>query len=190
MQRLFSTLRERETTLNMTLLVNEMVAHADDLSVIVDEEAVSYFHPATWEATASFLAMGATTWRGGDFDAARASRPKVLEFARRVFDAGIPLLIGTDGNGGGPLMAAEMRLHVEAGIEPIDVLALATTGSAEIMGLENTGRMATGYEADVAFLGANPIEDIRAVRQVEAVLNDGEFRTRKQLIAEARALLD
>ncbi len=190
MQRLLKTLQERQTTLNLTLLVNEMVAHADDLSVIIDEASTSYFHPESWGAAARFLSMGAATWTPEDFSRARAARVKVLEFARRLFEAGIPLLIGTDGNGGGPLMAAEMHLHVEAGLDPYDVLDLATDSAARVMGLTSTGRLAPGFEADVAFLSTNPVVDVRAVRDVTAILVDGSFRRHEDLVAEARALLE
>ncbi|MEO1595587.1 MAG: amidohydrolase family protein [Pseudomonadota bacterium] len=190
MQQLFAALADRGTTLNLTLLVNHMVAYADDVSAVIDDAAVRDLHPDTWAASSQFLAMGAAYWNGDDFTMARDALERVAEFLRRLHQAGIPLLIGTDGNGGGALMALEMQLHVDAGLTPFDVLDLATTAAARTMGLESTGRLEPGYEADVVFVSADPTAHIGAVRAVRAVLVDGEYLTREQLVTEARSLLD
>lgn len=189
MQHLFATLAERRTTLNLTLIVNDLVTYADDLSVVIDDDDAGYLHPDNWASMSQFLQLGAANWTGEDFAMARAARPKVLEFARRLHEAGVPMLVGTDGNGGGPLMAVEMRQHVEAGIEPFAVLALATVQSAQTLGLEQVGRLAPGQQADVVFLAANPVTRIESVREVVAVLVDGTLHTHAALVARARALL-
>ncbi len=138
MQALFAALSGRQTTLNLTLLVNEMIAYADDLSTLVDESVVDTLHPDTWAATAQFMSMGAANWTPEDFELARAALSKVQEFALRLFEADIPLLIGTDGNGAGPLMAMEMQLHADAGIPRWDVLDLATRRAAVTMAHTHT----------------------------------------------------
>lgn len=189
MQQLFATLADRGTTLNLTLLVNHMVAHADDLSRIIDDAAVGDLHPDTWAASSQFLAMGAAYWSPDDFVMARDALERVAEFLRRLHDAGIPLLIGTDGNGGGAFMALEMQLHVDAGLSTFEVLDLATTAAAQTMGLPATGRIASGLEADIVFLSQDPTTDVSAVRAVTAVLVDGDYLTREQLVTEARNLL-
>lgn len=190
MQALFATLAERQTTLNLTLMVNEMLARADDLSTLADESVVSSIHPASWAATSQFLTMGAANWTPNEFAMARAALSKVQEFTLRIFEAGIPLLIGTDGNGAGPLMAMEMQLHANAGIPPWDVLDLATRRAAITMGLENTGQIEAGFDADVAFLAANPLESFDHLRDVRAVLCDGRYFERQALVEAAQELLD
>lgn len=73
--------------------------------------------------------------------------------SRRLHEAGVPLLVGTDGTGGGPLFLRELELHVEAGIPVGDVLALATTKAAERLGLAGrTGLLEADFEADIVFL--------------------------------------
>jgi imidazolonepropionase-like amidohydrolase len=190
MQALFATLAERQTTLNLTLMVNEMLAYADDLSELVDDSVVSTIHPASWAAMSQFLTMGAANWTPDEFEMARAALSKVQEFTLRIFEADIPLLIGTDGNGAGPLMAMEMQLHADAGIPSWDVLDLATRRAAITMGLENTGQIAAGFDADVAFLAANPLESFDHLRDVRAVLSDGRYFERQALVEAAQELLD
>ncbi|MEM7708529.1 MAG: amidohydrolase family protein [Pseudomonadota bacterium] len=189
MRQLFETLKTRQVTLNLTLLVNHMVAYSRDMDQVIDADAISYLHPKTWEASAGFLRMGGMTWTPEDFETARATLPKVGELARRLFEAGQPLLIGTDGNGGGPLMAIEMQLHVDAGIPLMDVLDLATRRSAETLGLPNIGEIAPGKEADVLFVDADPQEGLAALRQPYAVLNNGRWLLHADLVQQARELL-
>ena len=52
---------------------------------------------------------------------------------------------------------------------------MATSGNASLMGLTDTGRIAPGLEADVVFLRADPVADVRNVRTVEATLSNGEL---------------
>ena len=65
-------------------------------------------------------------------------------------------MIGTDSTGGSPFYARELGHHVAAGIRPMEVLRMATSGNAALMGLTDTGRIAPGLEADVVFLRADP----------------------------------
>lgn len=190
MQALFAVLAERGVTLNLTMLVNDMVAHADDLSAVIDAEAVATIHPANWAASEQFLGMGAAYWSDEDFAMARNALPRVREFARRVYEAGIPLLIGTDSNGGAALMSSEMALHLEAGLTPFEVLELATARSAAAMGLETTGRLDVGFEADIVFLGADPTADFGHLRDVRLVVVDGRAHDPANLKRRARRLLD
>jgi imidazolonepropionase-like amidohydrolase len=112
--------------------------------------------------------------------------PKVLAFARLLHEAAVPMMIGTDG-GGGIMMDREMQLHREAGIPVWDVLRMATSGAADIMGMgERIGRIEKGYEADLAVFDADPVADVRAIGQVYAVINNGVLRRSEELVVSAR----
>lgn len=189
MRTLFTQLRATRTTVNLTLLVNEMMANADDLTRVVPETDRRFIHPDNWAAMAKFLEAGAGNWTEGDFERARRAMPKVFEFARRLVDNDIRVLIGTDGNGGGPLMAREMALHVEAGIPAWTVLDMATRRAAAALALHDVGELREGKLADVVFLTANPLDDIDALREVHAVLADGHYHLSAALVRDAEALL-
>jgi imidazolonepropionase-like amidohydrolase len=190
---LIDQLAERRVVTNMTLVVNEIVYNIDDLDaymarftpppeVLAQLEALA----ALYEGNLAQLRASATGWTAEDFERARAVMPKVLELTRRLHDAGVPMLIGTDGAGGGLFYARELELHVQAGIPAWEVLRMATSGSADILGLgDRTGRISEGKEADVAFLTADPSIDIANANTVEAVLTDGAYHRSADLIEAA-----
>ena len=71
----------------------------------------------------------------------RLQSPEVaMKDLRRLVDAGVEIVMGTDaGNIGtlhGPSIHREMRMMVEAGLTPLEVLRSATVDGARAMGLE------------------------------------------------------
>jgi imidazolonepropionase-like amidohydrolase len=184
-------LAETRTTVDLTLVVNEITYNADQISMIFPEAERVYLQPESFaSALANFNAL-ATIWTPEHFARARAVFPNVLSFARILYAAGVPLMIGTDGTGGGPIYARELHNHVLAGIPSWEVLRIATSGNATLMGLgQKTGRIAPGMEADLVFLRADPTQDVRNVREVELVVTNGEAHRFDELVAMARRLLE
>ena len=174
MRQMIDLLVKKQIRVDLTLVVNELVYNVDDLDRIVPIEERKYSHPAVREAGNRQLKASATGWTEDDFRRARAVMPRVQHFARRLYEAGVPLMIGTDGHGGTPTYTRELQLHVEAGIPVWDVLRLSTSLGAQRVGLgERTGRIAVGLEADVVFLNANPVTEIGNVRRVDTVITNG-----------------
>lgn len=195
-QELFDQLAAEGVATNMTLIVNDLVYNADDIEAYMmritppGEPPVSEMPGPLRELTQSMLTQlgaGAIGWSGADHARARAAMPKVLEFARRIHAAGAPMMIGTDGPGGGVYYARELELHVQAGIPPWEVLRMATSKTADILGIgDRTGRIAVGYEADVAFLDADPSLDPGDAYRVRAVLTNGDFHQADDLKGEVQ----
>ena len=99
-----------------------------------------------------------------------ASAQALLAMIRRLHEAGVPLVAGTDSLAGFTLHR-ELELYAEAGIPNAEVLRLATIGAAEILGDgDRIGRIAPGYAADLVALDGNPLEDINAIRQTAMTL--------------------
>lgn len=69
--------------------------------------------------------------------------------------------------------AREMLLMVDYGMKPIDVLRSATSTNAAVFGLKELGNIKPGYLADLVAVKGNPVEDIKAVKQVKLVMKDG-----------------
>jgi imidazolonepropionase-like amidohydrolase len=175
MRELVDLLVRRKIALNLTLIVNDIVYHTDDLATVVPAIERRDMHPDVLAVYDTQFRVSATGWTPDDYRRARAVMPKVLELARRLHAAGAPMMIGTD-SGGGLLLGREMELHRQAGIPAWDVLRMATSGTADILGMgDRVGRIRAGYEADLVILDADPLADIRAVDQVNAVLNNGAF---------------
>lgn len=95
---------------------------------------------------------------------------------RRARERGVRIVFGTDAVAGAHGRNAEEFVYRvrDAREKPADVLASATSGAAESLGLGTTiGAIAPGYDADLVATDGNPLDDIRAVRRVVFVMSRG-----------------
>ena len=97
---------------------------------------------------------------------------------KQLFDAGIPIVMGTDTGFFGVLLGVatplEMELMVEAGLKPADVIRAATINAARMIGREKEqGTIEAANVADLLILDANPLENIGAVRRIYRVVKGG-----------------
>lgn len=181
------TLRERHAIVTLTLIANEVIYNVRDLAEIFPPDEIALYQPESLaSARANYTALGAA-WTTEDAARARAIWPKVLRFARQLHDAGVSMMIGTDSTGGTPFLARELGHHVAAGIPPMEVIRMVTSGNAALMGLTDTGRIAQGKEADIVFLRADPTIDVRNVRDVAFTLSNGTRYSPADLIDQAEA---
>jgi imidazolonepropionase-like amidohydrolase len=170
-----SLLARRKTMVNLTLVVNELVYHTDDLARVIPPSQRQYLRPDALAVFESQLRASATGWAPDDFARAKAVMPKVLAFARMLHEAGVPLMLGTDA-GGGVMLDREMELHHEAGIPNWDLLRMATSGTAALLKMgDRIGHIREGFEADLAIFEADPSVDIRAISRVYGVLVNGQL---------------
>ncbi len=105
---------------------------------------------------------------------------------RKVWNAGIPVAMGTDaGNIGtvhGPSVFREMAMMVEAGLTPLQVLRSATAGGAKAMGMErDLGDIAPGKLADLVVLDADPLADVANASRIFRVVKGGRVFAPKEL---------
>jgi imidazolonepropionase-like amidohydrolase len=109
----------------------------------------------------------------------RLQAPEIaMNNLRRLADAGVEIVMGTDaGNIGtvhGPSIHREMRMMVESGLTPLEVLRSATVGGARTMGLEaQAGEVAAGRLADLVILEADPLADIANLEKVHRTIKGG-----------------
>jgi imidazolonepropionase-like amidohydrolase len=103
---------------------------------------------------------------------------KRLALVGAMHRAGVVLLAGTDA----PLrnsppgfgLHEELALLVRAGLSPFAALRAATLEPARFFGMEDSlGTVAPGRLADLVLLDASPLSDIRNVRKIRAVLQQG-----------------
>jgi imidazolonepropionase-like amidohydrolase len=105
---------------------------------------------------------------------------KVLQLTKIMHDKGVQILSGSDIPNFGLIPGAslhnELELLTEAGVKPLEVVAIATNNGAEALGIDNrVGTIESGKEADVIILTSNPIENINNTKGIEAVIVDGRF---------------
>lgn len=180
---------EKKIHVDLTLIANEIVYFYDqmdkELTYPLELAYAGAGFQDNWRQSMTASHFG---WTEDDYRRAHAAMPRVLELAKRFYDAGVRLSIGTDGTGGGPSFVRELRLHVQAGIPPWDVLRLATSDAAERLGMgELRGALAPGFEADIVFLNSNPLESIENAGDVDTVVQDGRAYRAKELIDMASA---
>jgi imidazolonepropionase-like amidohydrolase len=105
-------------------------------------------------------------------------REILLGNARRLYRAGVPLAIGTNGGSvgtlQGPSFHREIAMLAEAGLPLRDVLVAATRNGARALGLlDFQGTIERGKAADVLVLSQNPLESAAAFAAIERVFADG-----------------
>ncbi len=88
--------------------------------------------------------------------------------------AGIPVVAGTDQTVPGHSLHREMELYVQAGFTPMEAIQAATIVPARVMGMDRElGTVEKGKRADLILINGDPLQDIRASRNVEWVITNG-----------------
>ena len=111
--------------------------------------------------------------------------PIALANLRKVWDAGITVVMGTDaGNIGtlhGPSVFRELQVMTEAGLTPLQVLRSATANGAKAMG-QDVGLLHAGKLADVVILDADPLADLQNLSRIHRVIKDGKLFAPEELM--------
>ncbi len=108
-------------------------------------------------------------------DTYRASFEKLLAMTKRLYDAKVPVLVGTD-ELAGLMLHHEMALLVRAGITPANVLKMATIDAARSMGLDKkTGSIAVGKTADLVVVEGDPLARIGDAARVLSTMRGGVY---------------
>ena len=97
----------------------------------------------------------------------------MLAMTKRMYDAGVPILAGTDATAG-IMLHRELELEVQAGIPPAKSLQIATFNAARLLKQEKElGSIAAGKRADFVLVEGNPMEHISDIRRCRMVMKDG-----------------
>jgi hypothetical protein len=106
---------------------------------------------------------------------AQKSDANYMRLLRRLYDAGVTLVAGTD-NPTGSTYNAELELYEKAGIPAATVLQIATIVPARVMKDEaDYGSVAVGKVADVVIVNGKPAEHVSDLRKVEQVIRGGRL---------------
>ncbi len=157
-----------------------------------DELAVGEFHPTASEIATQPAAVLASlapavlleherTLTGSSFkgwaDALQAHRADRVANTLAMFQAGIPLLVGSDSNGSiGTFPGSiheELRLLVDAGVPILDVLKAATYGNGTFLDAQASGTLKPGAVADLLLVNGDPTTDIKHTEDIVQVWVSG-----------------
>jgi imidazolonepropionase-like amidohydrolase len=183
---LVTVLANNRTRQVPTLVMGRALSFRQDPRRIRNERRLRYIPAdeiAVWNKT--FASEGAQPTNAAKTIGARLRR-KRLEVLRRMHEAGVPFMAGSDV--GNPYVFPGFSLHdelallVESGLTPIQALRTATRNPAEFLGwLDSLGTVEQGKIADLVLLEANPLEDIRNTQKIGAVIADGRLYRRADL---------
>jgi hypothetical protein len=97
----------------------------------------------------------------------------MLRMTKRMYDAGIPILAGTDALAG-LMLHRELELEVKAGIPPAKALQIATFNAAGLLKQgKDLGSIGPGKLADLVLVEGNPAERISDIRRCRLVVKNG-----------------
>ncbi|WP_194903770.1 metal-dependent hydrolase family protein [Catenulispora rubra] len=101
--------------------------------------------------------------------------PAARTVVSRAAAAGVKIAVGTDA----PAIphgrnAQELIALVERGMAPLHVLRAATVDAAELLGVDDRGRLADGLLADLIAVPGDPLEDISVMADVRFVMKGGK----------------
>lgn len=111
-------------------------------------------------------------------------RQHALDNVGRLHAAGVPILAGSDAQGGvvhGPSLHRELSLLEQAGLSPAEVLRAATLHSAQFLAGSDEpdfGVVAVGAQADLLLVEGNPLADVAALAEIRAVVVQGRVLER------------
>jgi imidazolonepropionase-like amidohydrolase len=100
--------------------------------------------------------------------------PVAMRNMKKAFDAGIPVVMGTDtgpmGRFQGYFEHLELEQMVKAGLTPMQAIVSATSTAARALkASDRLGSIEAGKWADFLVLGANPLDSIANTRKLESV---------------------
>jgi len=163
-----------------------LVSTPVDLKRPLGDEAMAMLHPQALDNYKK--TFGAPWWPDSD------GRRELRKLERAFVQAGGRLALGADamdfGLVAGYANHRVLALLVEDGWTPAEVIRMATSGGADLLGIgDRAGRIAPGMNADLIVIDGNPLDDIRAIERIEWVVKDGAVYDPAKLREAAKGLV-
>jgi imidazolonepropionase-like amidohydrolase len=95
---------------------------------------------------------------------------------------GVKFVYGTDlGDIPVEKSAREFEWLVKVGLSNIEAIRTATTNAADMLGVDDRGRLVPGMLADIIAVPGNPLDDIKVLGKVEFVMKGGKIYKRSSV---------
>jgi imidazolonepropionase-like amidohydrolase len=160
-------LARKKVVIDPTLPWTELLGHAP-------ETPLESFEPGFAHAPPALLANYRSVKNDTDAATARRRVRDAQTMVKALFDAGVPIVAGTDGALPGYSLLRSIEMYVEAGMTPMQAIESATRVPAESMGLaKQTGTIEAGKRADMIVLTADPLAQISNIRKLRWVVANG-----------------
>lgn len=175
---LFATFVKNGTVVDPTLVATGLLARA--FSSANDDPRLKYVAKSALERRRQALSTLPAV-------AKTQIPPQVVEreaMTLAMQRAGVTLVTGTDASFLHPpgfSLHDELEMLVEAGLTPAEVLRAGTINCARLFPSLEAGAVAPGKRADLVLLNGNPLDDIRNVHDIAAVVLRGRVLNRAAL---------
>lgn len=147
----------------------------DDEAIALMKERGTYLVPTTYLADAINLDALPPHVRAK----AEAILPAAKQSVRRAIAADVKIAFGTDAavypHGDN---AKEFAVLVDRGMTNIEAIRAATINAADLLGVDDRGRIAPGTLADLVAVPGDPLEDIHTLEDVRFVMKGGRVYKR------------
>ncbi len=127
-------------------------------------------------------------FRDDQLEQLKLADEKTATLIKLMQTRGVGLLAGSDSGATnsyrfpGWTLHEELKLLVESGLSPTEALQAATRNPARFLGeLPRSGTVEEGKTANLTLLTANPLEDIRNSKKIDAVVLKGKILSRADL---------
>lgn len=176
---LLNKMKEKNVIYIPTLALDEyQFAYASQPDWINDEFFIKSLEPGVLEMVTD-PAYAEKVRASADYERNAAAFKTASINLKKIVDSGITVALGTD-SGAFPIRTQgftehlELELMVQAGLTPVQAIMLATQNAAKALKIDNElGTLTRGKKADLIILSANPANDIKNTRKIEAVWKDG-----------------
>lgn len=150
-------------------LKTDTVGVTPTLHVFAGPLGLSYFTARSWRA--QDVTTGFTP---GQRARAIAGYRIMASYVKRMYEAGVPLRVGTDALDPGKSLLSELLLLHDAGIPMSGVLRIATLETAEGIGHAGEyGSIEVGKRADMILFDRSPLTDPQGLVGPKLVIKDG-----------------
>lgn len=163
-------IKDHHTVIDPTLGVFEMLFRSN-------KEDITNVEPAFYTLPAPYQVI----FKNTGMEPANATKlaPAWQSFVKCVkvlYDAGVPIIAGTDQDFPGYSLDRELELYVQAGLTPIQAIQTATITPASVMKMDKeTGSVQEGKHADIIIIDGDPLNNIRDIRKVTTVIKSGKI---------------
>ena len=147
-------------------------------SLMSDETLDLLVERGTFLVATTYLADGMDTSHAAPELQAKAAEvfPRARKTISKAIERGIRVACGTDA----PAIphgrnAKELIALVERGMTPLQALRAATTVAAELIDVEDRGRLEVGLLADIIAVPGDPLTDITTTESVSFVMKGGQI---------------
>ena len=146
-------------------------------SLMSDETLELFIERGTFLVATTYLADGMDVSHAAPELQAKAAEvfPRARETIKKAIERGARIACGTDA----PAIphgknAKELLALVDRGMTPLQAIRAATTVSAELIDVDDRGRLEPGLLADVIAVPGDPLADIGVTEDVRFVMKGGE----------------